>query len=104
MSRMDATSTLVFGVSLARGVLPSSAAASSLVIPARMARPAAPACMHAGAAGRAILAGMTRDEAAALLGSTPLAKLTPNTNVDVASILDIAATDAHRGYTVSRSE
>ncbi len=60
--------------------------------------------MHAGASGRAILAGLPRDEAAALLKSVDLAPLTDATIVDTEELLRTAARDRTIGYTVSRGE
>lgn len=63
-----------------------------------------PVPLHAGASGRAILAGLGRDEAARLLGSGPLPRLTDQTIVDPEELLDIAEADRVIGYTVSRGE
>lgn len=63
-----------------------------------------PVPLHAGAAGRAILAGMSREQAADLLGKGPLPILTDGTFTDTDKILDIAASDAELGYTVSHGE
>lgn len=63
-----------------------------------------PVPLHAGAAGRAILAGLDRAEAAALLGSGPLEEVTPATITDVDELLDLAEEDRRRGYTVSLEE
>ena len=63
-----------------------------------------PVPIHAGATGRAILAGLTHDEAAALLKSTELVRLTDGTITDVDELLEMAAEDRELGYTVSRGE
>ncbi|MGH8928496.1 MAG: IclR family transcriptional regulator [Acidimicrobiia bacterium] len=63
-----------------------------------------PVPLHAGAAGRAILAGMTREQAGALIGVSPLPVLTPNTIRDPERVLDQAALDRDRGYSVSIEE
>jgi IclR family acetate operon transcriptional repressor len=63
-----------------------------------------PIPLNGGAAGRAILAGMSRDEAARLLGSGPLPPLTEATICDVTELLDLAEVDRARGFSVSREE
>lgn len=63
-----------------------------------------PVPLHAGAAGRAILAGLTREEVSSLIGNAPLPALTPNTIRDPQEILDQAASDRNRGYAVSTEE
>lgn len=63
-----------------------------------------PVPLHAGAAGRAILAGLDREVAAELLGRHPLPRLTPNTITDVERLLDLAEEDRRRGYTASFEE
>ncbi|HSL26284.1 MAG TPA: IclR family transcriptional regulator C-terminal domain-containing protein, partial [Acidimicrobiia bacterium] len=63
-----------------------------------------PVPLHAGAAGRAILAGLTPKEAAALIGTSPLPASTPNTMVYPQRILEQAAIDRERGYSVSTEE
>ncbi len=63
-----------------------------------------PVPLHAGAAGRAILAGLPEEEIRALIGTAPLPAVTPNTIRDPAEILDRAASDRNRGYTVSTEE
>ena len=63
-----------------------------------------PVPLHAGAAGRAILAGLDRATASALLGPGPLPQLTPATITDVDRLLDLADEDRHRGYTASFEE
>jgi IclR family acetate operon transcriptional repressor len=60
--------------------------------------------LHAGAGGRAILAGLPRARAEELLRSRPLPALTPNTVCDVGALLDLAAEDRRRGYSVSLEE
>ena len=63
-----------------------------------------PVPLHAGAAGRAILAGLPREEATLLIGSELLPALTPNTIRDPGKILDEAARDRSRGYAISTEE
>jgi IclR family transcriptional regulator, acetate operon repressor len=63
-----------------------------------------PVPLHAGAAGRAILAGLPRSEASALLGPGPLEALTAATITDVDDLLDRAAEDRRTGYSVSMEE
>lgn len=63
-----------------------------------------PVPLHAGAAGRAILAGLDRERAAELLGRHPLPKLTAHTITDPDRLLDLAEEDRRRGYTVSFEE
>ncbi|MGI9595160.1 MAG: IclR family transcriptional regulator [Acidimicrobiales bacterium] len=63
-----------------------------------------PVPLHAGAAGRAILAGLPEDEVKDLLGSAPLAALTDATVCDVDELLALRSDDARRGYAISREE
>jgi IclR family acetate operon transcriptional repressor len=63
-----------------------------------------PVPLHAGAAGRAILAGLARDEAAALLGAGPKERLTGHTMVEVDELLAQADADRIRGYSLSLEE
>lgn len=63
-----------------------------------------PVPLHAGASGRAILAGLSVATAAELLGSGPLEAVTPATIVEVSELLEAAATDRSRGYSVSIEE
>jgi len=63
-----------------------------------------PVPLYAGAAGRAILAGLPNDEAEALLGPSPLARLTPNTICDPRKLVEMASQDRVRGYTLSIEE
>lgn len=63
-----------------------------------------PAPLHAGAAGRAILAGIPRQVAAEVLGKGPLPAITPNTIRDVRKLLDVAEADRRRGYSISIEE
>lgn len=63
-----------------------------------------PGPLHAGAAGRAILAGLPRPEAAVLLGDGPLDRLTAQTITDPAELLDRAERDRETGYSVSIEE
>jgi DNA-binding IclR family transcriptional regulator len=62
-----------------------------------------PVPLHAGGAGRAILAGVGPVEAAELL-SGPLEPLTPNTITDRDALLELAAEDRERGFSVSFEE
>ncbi len=63
-----------------------------------------PVPLHAGAAGRAILAGLDPEDVRSVLGEEPLPALTPATITDLDRILALAAEDRARGYTVSREE
>lgn len=60
--------------------------------------------LHAGAAGRAILAGMPDAEVEAYLASTSLERVTPRTVTAKAKIRDLADLDRGRGYTISMGE
>lgn len=60
--------------------------------------------IHAGAAGRAILAGLPTEEAKALLGKGPLPAITANTIRSTRRLLDMAVDDRDRGYAFSREE
>jgi DNA-binding IclR family transcriptional regulator len=63
-----------------------------------------PVPLHAGAAGRAILAGVSRDEAERVLREAPPLRLTQWTITDVGDLLEMAAADAIRGWSVSHQE
>jgi DNA-binding IclR family transcriptional regulator len=63
-----------------------------------------PVPLHAGAAGRAILAGLPQESLPSVLGDEPLPRLTPATITDPAELARVAAADRARGYTVSREE
>lgn len=63
-----------------------------------------PLPLYAGAAGRAILAGLPHEEAQAILGTALLPIHGPNTIRDPQSLLDQASSDRKRGYSVSREE
>jgi IclR family acetate operon transcriptional repressor len=63
-----------------------------------------PVPLYAGAAGRAILAGLGREEAAALIGPGPFARLAPGTITEANELLDQAEIDGRRGYAVSIEE
>jgi len=63
-----------------------------------------PVPLHAGAAGRAILAGLEPDTVRRLLGVAPLQRITPGTVVDVDRLLEMAEEDRRRGWTISREE
>jgi DNA-binding IclR family transcriptional regulator len=60
--------------------------------------------LHAGAAGRAILAGMSPDEVDAYLSGTRLEKVTGNTMTSRAKVRAMAVTDRENGYSVSHGE
>lgn len=60
--------------------------------------------LHAGAGGRAILAGLPPERAEGLLRPGPLPALTASTVCDAGTLLDIAAEDRRRGYSVSLEE
>lgn len=60
--------------------------------------------LHAGAAGRAILAGLTDDEVDEALGGGPLERLTDATVTDRRALRALAEADRRRGYAVSRGE
>lgn len=63
-----------------------------------------PVPLHAGAAGRAILAGLPPGQARDLLGSDPLPVLTPNTIWEPKQLLKTASQDQQRGFSVSIEE
>jgi DNA-binding IclR family transcriptional regulator len=63
-----------------------------------------PVPLHAGAAGRAILAGLSREEASVLIGKRPLPGLARNTITDPIELLEQALADRERGYAVSIEE
>lgn len=63
-----------------------------------------PVPLHAGAAGRAILSGLSPETARDLLGSGPLESLTTATIVAVDELLELAAADRARGYSISLEE
>lgn len=63
-----------------------------------------PVPLHAGAAGRAILAGLDHEGVRLALGDGPLPKLAPGTITDPEAILRLAVKDRARGYAVSREE
>lgn len=60
--------------------------------------------LHAGASGRAILAGLPPERAAELVRSQPLPPITRNTVQDPDHLLEMAAEDRRRGYSVSFEE
>ena len=62
-----------------------------------------PVPLHAGGAGRAILAGVGAVEAADLISGS-LDPLTPNTITDRRALLHLAASDRERGFSVSFEE
>jgi IclR family acetate operon transcriptional repressor len=63
-----------------------------------------PVPLHAGAAGRAILAGLGPRQATELLGAAPLPAITDNTVTDPARLLELLSEDRARGYSVSIEE
>jgi IclR family acetate operon transcriptional repressor len=63
-----------------------------------------PVPLHAGAAGRAILAGLPRREASELIGPGPYLPLAPGTMTTAEAVLDQAETDHRRGFAVSIEE
>lgn len=63
-----------------------------------------PVPLHAGAAGRAILFGLSPEVVRDLLGSAPLPPLTENTICDVEELLELRAKDAEVGYSISLEE
>lgn len=63
-----------------------------------------PVPLHAGAAGRAILAGLGPRLAAELLGSEPLPAITANTITEPARLLELVSQDRARGYSISIEE
>jgi IclR family acetate operon transcriptional repressor len=63
-----------------------------------------PVPLHAGAAGRAILAGLPPERLPMVLGDNPLPRLTEATMIDPTEIAAAAVLDRARGYTVSREE
>ena len=66
--------------------------------------PGKPVPLHAGAAGRAILAGLPPEEAAAIVGVGPLPRITDNTVTEVSLLLELAELDRARGYSISEEE
>ncbi|HKX75826.1 MAG TPA: IclR family transcriptional regulator [Acidimicrobiia bacterium] len=63
-----------------------------------------PVPLYAGAAGRAILAGLPRGEASRLIGSGPFPRLAPGTITEAEAVLAQAELDHRRGYAVSIEE
>ncbi len=63
-----------------------------------------PVPLHAGAAGRAILAGMDEHERVEALAHTRLVALTAATITEPAKLIDLANSDAVRGYSASFAE
>lgn len=63
-----------------------------------------PVPLHAGAGGRAILAGLESDTIRRLLGTAPLERLTSATITDTERLVEMAEEDRQRGWTVSREE
>lgn len=63
-----------------------------------------PAPLHAGAAGRAILAGLDDDAFEAWLAGAELVAVTPGTHTDPAWLRDRRRADGAVGYSVSRGE
>lgn len=60
--------------------------------------------LHAGAGGRAVMAGMSRDDCERLVAGLELTKLTAHTITEAAELLRQVAEDRSRGYTVSMGE
>ena len=63
-----------------------------------------PVPLHAGAAGRAILSGVSEDAARQLLLGATLEKLTDNTVLDIDTLLKMRARDLEVGYSISTQE
>ncbi len=63
-----------------------------------------PMPINAGAGGRAVLSGMPRSEAAALLDRLPLERLTPQTVTEHGELLRLAEQDRRRGWSISIGE
>jgi len=63
-----------------------------------------PVPLHAGAAGRAILAGLDDRQIRAVLGDRSLETLTSTTITDVDELVELARGDRDRGFTVSKEE
>jgi IclR family acetate operon transcriptional repressor len=63
-----------------------------------------PVALHAGAAGRAILAGLPQDIASELISQQPLPSLTDATMTDLNELLEQRSRDLEVGYSVSRQE
>jgi DNA-binding IclR family transcriptional regulator len=63
-----------------------------------------PTALHAGAAGRAILAGMSDEEYEAWQATAELGSLTPATVVAPDVLAALRATDRERGFSTSRGE
>ncbi len=63
-----------------------------------------PVPLHAGAAGRAILAGLPEEEAREILRRAPLEQLTENTLHTVDALLERRAQDVQNGYSISIEE
>ena len=60
--------------------------------------------LHAGAGGRAVMAGMSREDCERLVAGVKLARLTTHTITDPAELLRQVAEDRSRGYSVSMGE
>lgn len=60
--------------------------------------------LHAGAGGRAVMAGMTAEDCESLVARMELAALTAHTITDPAELLRQVAEDRGRGYSVSMGE
>lgn len=63
-----------------------------------------PVPLHAGAAGRSILAGLPLKTAEELLSQTKLVALTTHTICEIETLLERRAEDLQQGYSVSREE
>jgi len=60
--------------------------------------------LHAGAGGRAVMAGMPREDCERLVSMLELTRLTANTITDPVELLRQVAEDRSRGYSVSMGE
>lgn len=63
-----------------------------------------PVSLHAGAGGRAILAGLPPTRARSILEGARLQQDMPDTITDLDALIRLAAADADRGYSLSRQE
>lgn len=63
-----------------------------------------PIALHAGAGGRAVLSGMSPQEAGEVLRRIPLKALTAQTITDAKALLALAAEDRTRGFSASIGE
>lgn len=63
-----------------------------------------PVPLHAGAAGRAILLGLSEESVRETLGTSPLPRMGENTICDVDQLLERRAKDLEVGYSISAEE